>query len=55
MKSKNPVAKFAKRFNKAVVHTDRKKEQKKTGNFLGRPDIDDDFYDDANGFYGDIK
>lgn len=42
----NPVAKFQRRFNKAVVMKDRKREWKKTG---GRHELDDDFYDSANG------
>lgn len=32
-KFKNPVAKFAKSFNKAVVFKDRKREAKKTGDY----------------------
>jgi len=28
---RNPVARTAAQFNKAAVHTDKKKEQKKTG------------------------
>lgn len=41
----NPVAKFARKYNKSAVHTDRKKQSKKTGKFGGRSDLDDDFYD----------
>lgn len=29
MKKKNPIAKFARKFNKAQVMTDRKKEEKR--------------------------
>lgn len=45
-KTSNPVAKFAKRFNKSAVMVDRKKEEKRTG---GRWNLDDDFYDSADG------
>jgi len=44
---KNPVAKYARRFNKSVVMQDKKKEMKRTG---GRWNLDDDFYDSAGGF-----
>lgn len=49
---RNPVAKFQRRYNKAQVFTDRKREAKKTGNYklAGRQCLDDDFYDSANGF-----
>lgn len=33
-KTNNPVAKFAKLFNKSIVMTDRKKEMKKSGKFV---------------------
>jgi hypothetical protein len=42
----NPVAKFQRKYNKAVVFKDRKREWKKTG---GRCDLDADFYDSAGG------
>lgn len=47
----NPVAKHAKKYNKAVVFLDRKREYKKTGD-LGRQCNydDDDFYDSADGY-----
>lgn len=52
-KNRNPVAKFSRRFNKAVTMIDRKKESKKTG-VLGRNKcIDEDFYDSAGGFKDD--
>ena len=44
-KTSNPVAKFAKRFNKSAVMVDRKKEERRTG---GRWNLDDDFYDSAS-------
>lgn len=48
----NPVAKFQRKYNKAVVMTDRKKELKKTGNEKGRRYcVDEDFYDSAGGGY----
>ena len=51
VKNRNPVAKFSRRFNKAVTMTDRKKEQKKTGRTKGRNYcVDEDFYDSAGGF-----
>lgn len=51
MKNRNPVAKFSRRFNKASVMIDRKKQQKKTGEIKGRNMcIDEDFYDSAGGF-----
>lgn len=51
VKNRNPVAKFSRRFNKAVTMIDRKKEQKKTGNIKGRNYcVDADFYDSAGGF-----
>lgn len=51
VKNRNPVAKFSRRFNKAVTMVDRKKEQKKTGNIKGRNYcVDADFYDSAGGF-----
>jgi len=50
--NRNFVAKYAKQFNKAAVFKDKKKEVKKTGY---RYQLDDDFYDDANGFPEDIK
>ena len=40
----NPVAKFQRKFNKAVVMKDRKREWKKVG---ARYNRDDDFYDSA--------
>lgn len=49
--NRNPVAKFSRKFNKAVTMTDRKKEQKKTGKIKGRNYcVDEDFYDSAGGF-----
>ena len=48
----NPVAKFQRKFNKAVVMTDRKKESKKNGHDRGRRYcVDKDFYDSAGGDY----
>lgn len=32
-KTKNPVAKYARKYNVAAVHIDRKKESKKTGKY----------------------
>jgi len=50
-RNRNPVAKFSRKFNKAVTMTDRKKEQKKTGVIKGRSYcVDEDFYDSAGGF-----
>lgn len=50
-RNQNPVAKFSRRFNKAVTMVDRKKEQKKTGVIKGRNHcVDEDFYDSAGGF-----
>ena len=31
---KNPVAKYARKYNVAAVHVDRKKESKKTGKYF---------------------
>jgi hypothetical protein len=45
MKVRNPVAKFARKYNKANVFKDKKREWKKTG---GRCDLDVDFYDSAD-------
>lgn len=51
-KISNPVAKYAKRYNKAVVMIDRKKELKKTGRDKGRRYcVDEDFYDSAGEKY----
>ena len=50
-RNRNPVAKFSRKFNKAVTMTDRKKEQKKTGVIKGRNYcVDEDFYDSAGRF-----
>lgn len=43
----NPVAKFSRRFNKAITMVDRKRELKKTGDLGRRCNYDDDFYDSA--------
>jgi hypothetical protein len=48
MKVRNPVAKYAKQFNKSNVMKDRKREEKRVG---ARWNLDDDFYDSANGYY----
>lgn len=40
-KSRNPVARYAKKFNKSSVHTDRKKDAKK-----GAPKKHKETYDD---------
>lgn len=49
-KTNNPVAKFSRRFNKAVKMTDRKREMKKTGEVGRKICVDEDFYDSAGGF-----
>lgn len=46
----NPVAKFSRMFNNAVVITDKKREYKKTGDLGRRCNYDDDFYDSADGY-----
>lgn len=51
MVKSNPVAKYAKKFNKAVVFTDKKKESKRTGDLGRRYNYDEDFYDSASGEY----
>ena len=38
---RNPVARTAAQFNKAAVHTDKKKEQKKTGGDTNQQSISD--------------
>ena len=40
MKKSNPVAKYARKYNVAAVHIDRKKEAKKTGKFYLTQDKD---------------
>ena len=45
----NPVAKYARKFNKSAVHVDRKKEYKKRGDKGRQYCVDEDFYDSAGG------
>ena len=47
-KFRNPVAKFSRRFNKAVTMVDRKREAKKTGELGRKICVDEDFYDSAD-------
>lgn len=49
-KTNNPVAKFSRRYNKAVVMVDRKREMKRKGEVGRKMCVDEDFYDSAGGF-----
>lgn len=51
----NPVAKFNRKFNKAVVFKDKKRESKRTGDLGRHYNYDDDFYDSADGYRYEFK